>query len=106
MKINNTGDEDGKELAIFSVKAIDVTDPNNTFVVYENLNGVFVRKGDTFGFGLPAGKLYDIELEMGRKSNKTKVYKIDRSWQVASISQTGTAQELDTDMWFSLKNAE
>ena len=106
LKINNTGDENGNAFAIFAVRAIDVTDPNNTFVAYENLNSVFVKKGDTFGFGLPAGKLYDIELEMGRKSNKTKVYKIDRSWQVASISQTGTAQELDTDMWFSLKNAE
>ena len=106
LKINNTGDEDGKELAIFSVKAIDVTDPNNTFVVYENLNGVFVRKGDSFGFGLPAGKTYDIELEMGRRSNKTNVYHLDRAWQVSSIAQTGKIQELDTDMLFSLKDAK
>lgn len=106
LKINNTGDEDGKELAIFSVKAIDVTDPNNTFVVYENLNGVFVRKGDSFSFGLPAGKTYDIEIEMGRRSNKAKVYHLDRAWQVTSIAQTGKAQELDTDMLFSLKDAE
>ena len=106
LKINNTGDEDGKELAIFSVKAIDVTDPNNTFVVYENLNGVFVRKGDSFSFGLPAGKTYDIELEMGRRSNKTNVYHLDRAWQVTSIAQTGKVQELDTDMLFSLKDAK
>ena len=47
LKINNTGDENGNAFAIFAVRAIDVTDPNNTFVAYENLNSVFVKKGDT-----------------------------------------------------------
>ena len=106
LKIKNTGDEDGKELAIFGVRAIDVTDPNKPFVAYENLNGVFVLFGNSFSFDLPANKLYDIELEMGRRSNKTKTYHLDRAWQVASIATTGKAQDLVTDMLFSLKNAE
>ena len=106
LNIKNTGDEEGKPLAIYGVRAIDVTDPNNTFVAYENLNGVFVLPDGTFGFGLPANRTYDIELEMGRRSNKTQIYHLDRPWAVTSIAQTGKAQDLVTDMLFSLKNAE
>ena len=103
LKIKNTGDEDGNELAIFGIKAIDVTDPNKTFVAYSNTNSVFVMKGETISFALPAGKTYDIELEMGRRSNKTKVYHLDRNWRVESISTAGKIQEMPTDMLFSLK---
>lgn len=103
LKIKNTGDEDGNELAIFGIKAIDVTDPNKTFVAYSNTNSVFVMKGETISFSLPAGKTYDIELEMGRRSNKTKVYHLDRNWRVESISTAGKIQEMPTDMLFSLK---
>ena len=106
LNIKNTGDEDGKPLAIFGVRAIDVTDPNNTFVAYENLNSVFVLFGDTFTFGLPANRTYDIELEMGRRSNKAQTYHLDRNWMVTSIATTGKAQDLVTDMLFSLKPAE
>jgi hypothetical protein len=105
LNIKNTGDEDGKELAIFGVRAIDVTDPNNKVVVYENLNSVFVLFGNTLSFGLPANKIYDIELEMGRRSNKTKTYHLDRNWQVTSIT-TGKSNDLVTDMLFSLKAAQ
>lgn len=105
INIQNTGDEDGKQLAIFGVRAIDVTDPNKKVVVYEDLNGVFVMFGKTLSFGLPAGKTYDIELEMGRRSNKTKVYHLDRNWKVSSIT-TGKSNDLATDMLFSLKDAQ
>lgn len=104
LKIKNTGDEDGNELALFGVKAIDVTDPNKTFVAYSNTNSVFVMKGEAINFALPAGKTYDIELEMGPRSNKTKVYHLDRNWQVESISTAGKIQEMPTNMLFSLKN--
>lgn len=103
LKIKNTGDEDGNELALFGVKAIDVTDPNKTFVAYSNTNSVFVMKGEAINFALPAGKTYDIELEMGPRSNKTKVYHLDRNWQVESISTAGKIQEMPTNMLFSLK---
>lgn len=106
LKIKNTGDEDGNELAIYGIKAIDVTDPNKTFVAYSNTNSVFVMKGETINFALPAGKTYDIELEMGRRSNKTKVYHLDRNWRVESISTAGKIQEMPTDMLFSLKDAQ
>lgn len=105
MNIKNTGDEEGKQLAIFGVRAIDVTDPNKKVVVYENLEGVFVKFGNTLSFGLPANKTYDIELEMGRRSNKTKVYHLDRNWKVTSIT-SGSSNELETDMLFSLKDAQ
>ena len=105
INIKNTGDEDGKELAIFGVRAIDVTDPNHKVVAYENLNSVFVLFGNTLSFGLPANKIYDIELEMGRRSNKTKTYHLDRNWQVTSIT-TGKSNDLVTDMLFSLKAAQ
>jgi len=101
--IKNTGDEDGNPLAIFGIKAIDVTDPNNTFVAYENQNSVFVLPNNSFTFGLPAGKTYDIELEMGRRANKTKIYHLDRNWKVTGITKLGKAQELVTDMLFSEK---
>lgn len=103
LAIKNTGDEDGKQLAIWGVKAIDVTDPNNPVVAYENANGVFVLFGDSYNFGLPAGKTYDIELEMGRRANNTKIYHLDRPWQVTGISTLGKVQELVTDMMFSEK---
>jgi len=100
INIKNTGDEDGKELAIFGVRAIDVNDPDN--IAYEDTSGVFVMKDETLSFALPANKTYDIELEMGRRSNKTKVYHLDRNWRVTSIT-TGKANNLVTDMLFSLK---
>jgi hypothetical protein len=80
-----------------------VTDPNNTFVAYENQNSVFVLPNNSFTFGLPAGKTYDIELEMGRRANKTKIYHLDRNWKVTGITKLGKAQELVTDMLFSEK---
>ena len=102
INIENTGDEDGKALAIFGVRAIDVTDPNNKVNVYEKLEGVFVRKGKILNFALPANKTYDIELEMGPRSNKTNVYHLDRNWKVTSVT-TGKSNDLVTDMLFSLK---
>lgn len=106
LAIKNTGDEDGKDgkqPAIWGVKAIDVTDPNNPVVAYEKANGVFIQFGDSFNFSLPAGKTYDIELEMGRRATKTKIYHLDRPWQVTGISKLGKTQELVTDMMFSEK---
>ena len=100
INIKNTGDEDGKELAIFGVRAIDVNDPDN--IAYEDTSGVFVMKDETLSFALPANKTYDIELEMGRRSNKTHVYHLDRNWRVTSIT-TGKSNNLVTDMLFSLK---
>ena len=102
INIKNTGDEDGKQPAIFGVRAIDVTDPDNKFVAYEDTSGVFVMYGNTLSFALPANKTYDIELEMGRRSNKTQVYHLDRNWRVSSIT-TGKTNDLVTDMLFSLK---
>ena len=105
MNIKNTGDEDGNKPAIFGVRAIDVTDPNNKVVVYEDLDGVFVEYDKTLSFTLPANKKYDIELEMGHKANKTKLYHLDRNWRVTSIT-TGKTNDLVTDMLFSLKSAQ
>ena len=103
LSIKNTGDEDGKQLAIFAVRAIDITDPDKPFVAYDNLNSVFVLFGNNFDFSLPANRKYDIELEMGRRSNKVQTYHLDRPWEVTSITKTGQAQELVTDMLFSIK---
>ena len=103
LKITNTGDEDGKQVAIFAVRAIDITDPDKPFVAYENNNSVFVMFGKSFEFSLPANRRYDIELEMGRRSNKAQTFHLDKPWEVTSITKTGQAQELVTDMLFSIK---
>ena len=103
LKITNTGDEDGKQVAIFAVRAIDITDPDKPFVAYENNNSVFVMFGKSFDFSLPANRRYDIELEMGRRSNKAQTFHLDKPWEVTSITKTGQAQELVTDMLFSIK---
>jgi hypothetical protein len=101
VKINNTGDGKSNNLAIFGIKITDVTDQNKPVVAYNNFNSVLVPSGNSYSISLSAGHIYDMELEMGPKSDNTKMYRISRPWKVVGIAELGGPQELATNLLFN-----
>jgi len=101
VKINNTGDGKNNDLAIFGIKITDVTDQNKPVVAYNNFNSVLVPSGNSYSISLSAGHIYDMELEMGPKSDNTKMYRISRPWKVVGIAELGGPQELATNLLFN-----
>jgi hypothetical protein len=101
VKINNTGDGKSNDLAIFGIKITDVTDQNKPVVAYNNFNSVLVPSGNSYSISLSAGHIYDMELEMGPKSDNTKMYRISRPWKVVGIAELGGPQELATNLLFN-----
>ena len=85
------GKEDGKGLRIYSFKA---TDKNNSKFVIQKSK--YTKFGDYLVVALPAGRTYNLELEMGTVKGKAKIYK-DVEYKINGGFQT---DEIESDAYF------
>ena len=79
-----------------SLSASDVTDKDHPVVFAEY--PVATKYGKTLSLGLPAGRTYSIELQMGPRRSEQYTYILSENWTV----QGRKTEELDTDIDFEL----